>query len=50
MAQAYTHGKFASRTCKVGWHRARFCEERGAQCIGKIAGQGGKRALEARVF
>ena len=49
MAQAYTHGKFDSRTCKVGWHRARFCEERGAHSDGEIAGKGGKER-GARAF
>ena len=49
MAQAYTHGKFDSRNCKVGWHRARFCEERGAHSDGEIAGKGGKER-GARAF
>ena len=48
MSQAHTHGTFALRTCKVGWHRARFCEELGAHRIGEIAGEGGKRARGAR--
>ena len=50
MTQAYTHGTFASRTCKVGWHRVRFCEELGAHRDGEIAGEGGKRARDSRVF
>ena len=33
----------------MGWHRARFCEERGAHSDGKIAGQGGTLAGGARV-
>ena len=48
MAQAYTHGTFASGTCKVGWHRARFCEERGAHSDGENAGkERGTRAFSS---
>ena len=49
MAQAYAHGTFTSRTCKVGLHRARFCEELGANSIVEIAGEGGSSAARARI-
>ena len=43
-------GHARTGTPHLGWYRARFCEERGAHSDGEIAGNGGKRARDARVF